>query len=199
MNYFTVDFLGEITREPIYSDGSLVNPLSAPSPDRIHLFAMDQGTRVLDGKNNIVKLIEITESTELSELPSNKVLLGQVYDLQPSGVTFSKPASLTLGYDPTDVPEYTISVDIYYYDDIFGWTYLPSQADTIAEVGKIRAQVEHFSNFAVLATVQPAPTEQRTSLWWLILLILLALAGIIWWLSKRYILAKSNNNHENEP
>jgi len=155
--YFTVDFLGEITKELMSkSSGRLLDSLEAPSPDGIHLFEMEEGTKTLDEDGEIVKLIEITEAGTPPP-PENTVFVGQVYDFQPSGITFSQPVSLTLGYDVNDLPEDVASVALAYYTTETGWVELEAESDVVAEVGKLTAPVEHFTLFAVLASVSPPP------------------------------------------
>ena len=117
---------------------------------------MDEGTMTRDEERDIVKLIEITEAwTPLP--PENTVFVGQVYDFQPSNITFSKPIRLTLSYNVNDLPEYVGSVALAYYTSDTGWVALEAESDVVAEVGRLTAPVEHFTIFAVLATVAPPP------------------------------------------
>ena len=95
VRYFTVDFLGKITKEPISGDGRLLSSLEAPSPDGAHLFEMEDGTRTLDDEGEVVTLIEIRE-IETPSLPGNTVVVGKAYDFTPSGDTFDRPTSITL-------------------------------------------------------------------------------------------------------
>jgi len=153
--YFTVDFLGEITKELMSkSSGKLLDPLEAPSSDGIHVLELEEGTRTLDEDGAVVKLIEITQAGTPPP-PENTVLVGQVYDFQPSGITFSKPIGLTLGYDVNDLPEDVASVALAYYTSKTGWVELEAESDVVAKVGRLSAPVEHFTLFAVLASVSP--------------------------------------------
>lgn len=157
--YFTVDFLGEITKEPMSkSSGRLLDSLEAPSPDEIHLFEMEKGTKTLDEDGGIIKLIEITEAGTPSP-PEGSVYVGQVYDFQPSDITFSKPIRLTLGYDVNDLPEDVASVALAYYTSKTGWVELEAESNVVAEVGRLSAPVDHFTFFAVLASVSPPPVS----------------------------------------
>jgi uncharacterized repeat protein (TIGR01451 family) len=148
--YFTVDFLGEITRVPIGDSGELLETLQAPSPDGRHLLEIQQGTIVVDSEGNVVTLIEIREA-EKPGLPANTTLLGDAYDFQPSGIMFSIPASATLGYDLDDLPENVVSVALACYTDELGWTEFASQGGVVAELGRETAEIDHFTIFAVLA------------------------------------------------
>jgi uncharacterized repeat protein (TIGR02543 family) len=159
--YFTVDFEGKITREPISTIGRLLNPLEAPSPDGIHLFEMERGTRTLDEKGKVVKLIVIRE-TEAPPLPDNTVVVGNAYDFEPSDITFDKPVRLTLGYNVNELPEDVASVVLAYYNSETGWIELEAESGVVAEVGKLTAPIDHFTIFAILAKVSPPPPPLPT-------------------------------------
>ncbi len=154
--YFTVDFLGEITKEPISSTGRLLNSLEAPSLDGIHVLEMEEDTRTLGKDGEVIKLIEITEA-EPPRLPENTVIVGKVYDFEPSNITFSKPIRLTLGYNINELPENAISIVLAYYTVESGWVELEAEDGVVAELGRLTASVDHFTIFAVLASVPPPP------------------------------------------
>jgi hypothetical protein len=154
--YLTVDFLGEITKESISSSGRLLNSLVAPSLDGLHVLEMEKGTTTLSQEGKVIKLITITEAaTPL--LPENIVIVGKVYDFEPSNITFSKPVRLTLGYNMNELPKNAISVALAYYTVESGWVELEAESGEVAEIGKLTAPVEHFTIFAVLASVPPPP------------------------------------------
>jgi hypothetical protein len=191
--YFTVDFLGNITKEQISSDGRLIGSLEARSPDGTHVLELEMGMRALDDEGNIVTLVEI-RLAETPELPSNTVLVGHAYDFRPSGTAFDKQVRITLGYDVAQLPEHVTSVALAYYTTESGWTNLKPESGSIAELGKLTALTDHFTIFAVLAEVTPASPQSGflqtlQTLWWLILIFFLALAFIIWRLVKKYVLS----------
>jgi len=152
--YFTVDFQGKITKEPMSSAGRLLNPLEAPSPDGMHLLEMAKGTKTVDDQGKIVKLIEIREA-EAPSLTANTVIVGNAYDFQPSDITFSQPIRLTLGYD--NLPEDVASIALAYYTATTGWTELKPEGGVVAGEGKLTAPVDHFTIFAILAELTPPP------------------------------------------
>jgi hypothetical protein len=62
-----------------------------------------------------------------------------------------------------------LSVGAAYYNPADGWIYLDTESSSVAELGKLTAPVEHFTVFAVLATVaapapepEPEPTPEPT-------------------------------------
>jgi hypothetical protein len=151
---FTIDFDGKITKEPISSDGRLLNTLEAPSPDGAHLFEMESGTKALDEVGNWICLIVIRKIESLP-LPDNTVLVGNAYDFNPSGTNFTEPVRLTLAYDVNELPQNVTSVALAYYNSDTGWTELQPDNDVVAGVGQLSAPVRHFTTFAVLAKVSP--------------------------------------------
>jgi len=160
--YFTVDFLGEITREVATDDGRPIKRMEAPSPDGTHLVEIEAYTGATDNTGAMVTLIEIREAAA-PELPENTVLVGKAYQFKPQGTKFDKDIWLTLGYNVTDLPEYVVAVGAAYYTVEDGWTYLETETTSVAELGKLRAPVGHFTIFAVLATVSvPTPPEPTT-------------------------------------
>lgn len=152
--YFTVDFQGEITREPMSSRGRLLNALEAPSPDGMHLLEMAKGTKTVDDKGNIVKRIEIREA-EAPLLAADTVIVGNAYDFEPSNITFDQPIRITLGYD--NLPEDVASIALAYYTATTGWTELKPEGGVVAGEGKLTAPVDHFTIFAILAELNPPP------------------------------------------
>jgi VCBS repeat-containing protein len=184
--YFTVDLLGKITKEQISSDGRLIRSLEAGSPDGTHLLQMEMGMRALDDEGNIVTLVEI-RLAEIPELPSDTVLVGHAYDFGPSGTVFDKPIRITLGYDVAQLPEHVASVALAYYTTEAGWTNLKSESGSLAELGRLTAPTDHFTIFAVLATVISQPASFLQTWWWLVLILVLTMAFIIWRLVRKYV------------
>ncbi|HEY42247.1 MAG TPA: DUF11 domain-containing protein, partial [Dehalococcoidia bacterium] len=181
-DYFTVNFLGEITRVPMADTGELLATMEAPSPDGRHLLEIQQGTIVADSEGRVVTLIEITEA-ENPGLPDNTTLLGKAYDFRPSGTEFSIRASVTLGYELDELPENVVSVALACYTDEFGWTEFASRGGVVAELGKETADVEHFTIFAVLARVSthtPPGSDQEFADFLLDNLIITPLRSEIW-------------------
>ncbi|MGD9118971.1 MAG: choice-of-anchor D domain-containing protein [Dehalococcoidia bacterium] len=154
--YFTVDFLGKITRVPASDDGRPLEDIAAYSPDYAHLLEIDKGTRAIDRYGNPVTYIVISR-IQSPPLLENTALIGEAYNFKPSGTTFDRGIMLTLGYDVDDLPDKVISLATAYYDSKLGWTYLDSISSQIAEVGELIAAVNHFTVFAILAQLSAQP------------------------------------------
>jgi hypothetical protein len=77
---------------------------------------------------------------------------------------FDQPVKLTLSYNVNDLPEGVTSVGMAFYNTTDGWVYLDAEANSLAELGNLTAPVNHFTVFAVLATVEettePEPTTE---------------------------------------
>ena len=151
---FVVDFLGEITKEPMQSTGQLCVALAAPSPDGMHLLEMKKGTKTVDSEDEIVKLIEITGVTAPA-LPAYTVLVGSAYEFSPPGITFDQLISLTLGYPVVELPGDTLSVAMAYYSEGSGWTMLEAESIQVADIGILTSLIDHLSIFAIIAEVPP--------------------------------------------
>lgn len=96
------------------------------------------------------------DKSAIPPAPTNSAAL-LAYDFGPRGATFSAPGiALTMTYDPAALPAgaQEQQLQLAWWDGT-AWQMLASQVDTVGH--KISAQVTHFTNFAVLATV-PAPT-----------------------------------------
>jgi len=161
----TVDFLGEITKGSMTRSGRLCDDLEASCPDDIHLLEIEEGTQVLNAEGEVVTLVEIGEA-EAPTLPANTVVVGNAYDFRGytddsacCSVIFDEPVMLTLGYRIDDLPDDVLSVALFYYAPGIGWIKVEAKGDVVAEVGRLTAQLEHLSIFAILAEVPPpAPT-----------------------------------------
>ena len=157
--YFTVDFLGKITRVLVSEDLRPLNDVVAYSPDNTHLLEIEAGTGVFYSNGNPATRITIRE-TWAPQLPNNTELVGEALDFAYSGMTLSQPIRLTLGYNVEDLPDGFLSIDTAYYDTDLGWSYLNSEGNQVAGVGSLMSEVNHFTKFAILALV---PAEIHSS------------------------------------
>ncbi|UCD09647.1 MAG: DUF11 domain-containing protein [Dehalococcoidales bacterium] len=154
---FTVDFLGNITTGRVSEDGTLLQDLVATSPDGAHVIEIEKGTRAFDNENKTVTYIGIREADIIPDLPPNTVLVGKAYEFSPSGTEFNQPIRLILGYDVNNLPLNITSLGTAYYTAEDGWMFLVKETSGLAELGKVTAQVEHFTVFALLGqSAEPA-------------------------------------------
>ena len=96
--------------------------------------------------------IETLAPEELTSLDTgmvNTVPDGRGFRLEPHGLTFKKPITITLPYDPARLPSNATAQDIgtYYYDEETGrWTALP-RVSVDEENHLIHSRTTHFSEF----------------------------------------------------
>ncbi len=150
-SYFTVDFLGKVTSVPMSWDESLAVPLLATSPDGTASLEIDKGTKVLDaaGKPMDKLTIRTIDSQPLSLLP-NTTMVGDIYSLTPSNLVFDKPATLTIGFSPGEVPEGALSLTMVYGSEA-SLHEIEAERTTIGGLDALSARTNHTSMFAILA------------------------------------------------
>jgi len=149
--YFTVDFQGKLTTVPLRWDGSLAVPLLATSPDATASLGIDKGTKVLDAAGKPVDELTIrTVTNQLLPLLPNTTMVGDIYSLTPDNATFDKPATLTLGFSPGEVPEGALSLTIVYGSEA-GWHEVEVERTTIGGLDALSARINHTGMFAILA------------------------------------------------
>ena len=152
-SYFTVDFLGKVTSVPMSWDGSLAVPLLATSPDGTASLKIDKGTKVLDAAGKPVDKLTIRtiDSQPLPLLP-DATMVGDIYSLTPSDLVFDKPATLTLGFSHSEVPEGALSLTIVYGSEA-GLHEVEVERTTIGGLEALSARINHTSMFAIIARI----------------------------------------------
>ncbi|GAI31838.1 unnamed protein product, partial [marine sediment metagenome] len=158
--YLTVDWEGNNTTEPLYSNDKLAVDLLGPSSDLIHNLFLEQGTHAPVVYKTTHYLIIVRELEEIPALPENTEAI-VVFNITPADATFNRDIFLTLGID--ELPENALNVTMAYYDDVNGvWVVLESEAggpNGVAEL-TLSAPINHFSIFGVLAAIEPTPPPQ---------------------------------------
>jgi hypothetical protein len=112
------------------------------------------------GKNRAgqpLRNITITKKKSPPAPPSQSSFIELAYDIGPDGATFEPPISITLSYDPDEIPagvaEDNLVIVIWNEEDDI-WEELPCTVD--AAKNTIIASVSHFTYFAILAYTRPA-------------------------------------------
>jgi len=159
--YLTVDWEGNNTTEPLYSNDKLAVALLGPSLDLSHSLFLEVGTHapVVGGMTHY--LIVVRELEEIPTLPENLTAI-VVFNITPVDAVFNRDIFLTLGID--ELPEDALSVTMAYYDDVSGtWENLEYEAggppNSVAELS-LSAPINHFSIFGVLAELEPSTPPQ---------------------------------------
>jgi hypothetical protein len=160
LKVLTVDWEGNNTTKPLYSNNRLAVDLLGPSLDGSHSLLLERGTNapIVGGKTYY--LIVIRELEEIPALPENTVAI-VVFNITPAGAEFDRDIFLTLGLDQSQLPENALNVTMAYYDDVNGvWVPLESEAggppNSVSELS-LSAPINHFSIFGVLVEIAPTP------------------------------------------
>jgi len=157
LSYFTVDFLGKVTSVPMSWDGSLAVPLLATSPDGTASLEIDKGTKVLDAAGKPVDEIAIAIMVfpQLPALPPSTIIIGNIQSFASSDLVFDKPATLTLGFAPGEVPEDTLSLTMVYGSETC-WSEGEVERTSIGGLEALSARINHTGVFAILAKLVPS-------------------------------------------
>jgi len=124
--------------------------------------------------------------SDYPEPPENAYIVGCAYDFAPDGATFNPPITVTLSYEPGQVPEGVDEEDlvIAFYNAATGqWVILQSTVDTANHT--ITAKVNHLTLFAGYAVAEPPATpgpvvDEETNIWIIIgPVIAVVLLGIV--------------------
>ena len=155
-NYLTVDFLGEIVKGPLSTDGSLEDNLEVRNPNGTHILHFQAGTKIVDSTGAIVTSIIVRETNQTFQLPSDVKIVGSAYDFEPSGTVLLGQVNLTLSYDVNLLPKNLATVSLAAYSGESIWTDLSTVNSSLAELGWIMSSIQRLSTFAVIANVSPA-------------------------------------------
>jgi hypothetical protein len=160
----TVDWEGEISDEPLYSNNKLAVDLLGPSPDGSHNLFLESGTHAPVVYERTHYLIIVRELEDIPALPENTTAI-VVFNVTPADAEFDRDILLTLGVDQAQLPGNLIeeTLSIYYYDDVNGtWVLLESEAGGPSGVAELTlsAPINHFSIFGVLAELSSTPPTQ---------------------------------------
>jgi len=157
--YLTVDWEGNNTTKPLYSNDRLAVDLPGPSPDGKHSLLLEKETLAptVDGKLHY--LIVVRELEETPPLPENTVAV-MAFNVTPAGAVFDREIFLTLGLDELQLPANALNITMAYYDDASGtWEKLEYEAGGPSGVAELTLStaINHFSVFGVLAEIAPTP------------------------------------------
>jgi len=157
--YLTVDWEGNNTTEPLYSNDHLAVDLLGLGPDGSHSLLLERGTLAptVNGKRHY--LIVIRQLEETPPLPENTMAI-MAFNMTPAGAVFDREILLTLGLAQSQLPENALNITMAYYDDVNRvWVFLESEAGGPSGVAELTlsAPINHFSIFGVLAELAPPP------------------------------------------
>jgi hypothetical protein len=132
----------------------------APSQDGKVMLKIDASTRGLNKDGMSLTEISILPNPNLPAPPAAGQVMVLLYDFTPAGATFTNPVTITMTYDPSQLPVGSTESGLYFVwfnaaNNM--WVPLPSTLDTVNK--KVTALITHFSFFGLFATVsQPTQT-----------------------------------------
>jgi hypothetical protein len=154
-----VDWEGNNTTKPLYSNDKLAMDLLGPSLDLSHNLLLERGTHAPVVGERTYYLIVVRELEEIPPVPENYEAI-VVFNITPADAEFDRDIFLTLGLDEAQLPESALNVTMAYYDDVNGvWVPLEYEAGGPSGVAELTlsAPINHFSVFGVLAELAPPP------------------------------------------
>jgi hypothetical protein len=152
-----VDITGFISTSTLEVDnnGIVQETVQLTSLDGVASIIIPEGTKLLDAQGRPLDLLSATSVTSPPPAPL-QAAIACAYSFGPEGATFSPPLTLTLSYDPLELPLGVEETELYIaHWDGSRWLPLDSIVDIIAKT--VSAEVGHFSQFAVLYDLSPSP------------------------------------------
>jgi hypothetical protein len=167
------DMQGNITVARMSNQGVLCGTCLAKDATGKNSLEIDKDTKVMLAGTVVPALLRFHESSAAPAAPPNTLIVGPVYEISayptsyatvPSPVTISPPATLSLTYDPKELPQNATEVFIANFDAAQGWQALAPVPGVVAELGKAQGLASHFSPVAVLARLaEPTPAKFEVS------------------------------------
>lgn len=148
----------------ITDEGVFTEEVAAESEDGKVELAIDEGTIGLTEEGEPLSEISIIEMEEPPAPPADSSAIGLTYDLGPDGATFDPPITITLAYDPDEIPEGVNEEDlvIAMWD---GEKWVELEDCTVDPVTHtITARASHFTAFTILTAVAPPYEEYEAAL-----------------------------------
>ncbi|MFC1901390.1 hypothetical protein ACFLX3_00465 [Chloroflexota bacterium] len=138
-------------------NGVVTKTTTARSYDEDCMLTLNEGTQLLNRLGQPLNSILIIEARTPPPPPPDSGIVGLVYDLRPDGATFSPPITITLNYDPRDIPAGGTAADLvisYFVDP--DWITLEGPFEIDEEAQTISAPISHFTEVAIIASTSPA-------------------------------------------
>jgi len=134
--------------------GMFTKDVTIESEDGRARLAIGEGATGRTEDGEALSEVWVTElDIELPPPPENTTVVGLSYNIGPDGATFDRPITITLSYDPGDIPRGVDEVDLaiaLWDKDAGEWVTLDGCiVDTVNNT--ISAPISHFSRYTVIA------------------------------------------------
>ena len=143
----------------VNSSGRFTSTATASSADGNVTVTIPAGVTGLTASGAPITQISITPITSNRPAPpTDAAAVGLYFDIQPSGSTFSSDITITVPYDPGNIPAGSSPYIAWYNPATGQWEQLHTVSiDTVNHT--ITASVDHFSTFAILANLFKTTTS----------------------------------------
>ena len=144
--------------DSVDENGAFTEEVIAESEDGNVGLTIDEGTTGLTEDGEPLSEISIIEMEEPPAPPEDSSIIGLTYDIGPDGATFDQPITITLSYDPDEIPEGVNEEDLViamWDEDAGEWVILEGcTVDPVTHT--VTAPVSHFTVFSIIAYTHPA-------------------------------------------
>ncbi|MFC1897778.1 hypothetical protein ACFLX8_04370 [Chloroflexota bacterium] len=158
------DMLGETGEVEIGTDGTLHESLTLSDSNENFVLEIDSGSKITGSDGLPITRIELTVTEESFSAPDDIVILSPIYKLsgytnsiEVTRINFDPFATLTIRYDPENLPENTFPPFIATYTDEQSLIWLQPPPDSAVGIGEAKALIDHASFFLVATEVAPPP------------------------------------------
>ena len=138
-------------------DGFVYDDAEADSYDNLASLKLPYGTVIRSSSGGLVTFLIIYNLYKPDEPQPGAVLIGDEYEFDPAGTTFTPAIPLTITYYKRDFPK-GITEDmlcIAQWDENTG-TYIPLNSKIDTRKNQITAYLSHFSRYAIIAQLPSA-------------------------------------------
>ncbi len=166
INYMLMECIVTNVSPVVTPDGTFINNVTAESENSKGKLAIAAGTTGKTAENQSLSDIWVIEINK-DPLPpeSDKTHVSNNFEAGPEGTTFDRPVTITLSYNPANVPQGTSENDLFIalWDKTSGqWVPLANCiVNTAAKT--ISARITHFSRYSAQSPVPPSlpPAEEE--------------------------------------
>ncbi len=155
-----VDLPGRSSVIIVNGFGNLLKNAQITSLDGSIALSLNKDTTLLDSNQKPLQSIKVVIDPTVPVPPQDAEVVSQVFDIQPADAVISPWFKLTLGYDPSLLPQGVSENDVWVYGYREGsWeTVRYKQVDT--KSNRITTTVDRFGKYSVLAQTKPVEPQK---------------------------------------
>jgi VCBS repeat-containing protein len=144
----------------VNSEGRTFEEVTASDIDLKITIRIPNGTIVKNRVGQALTSIRITPMGESQSANSGSTIIGQSYEVEPTGATFNTSAFIIFKYSSSDIPSDIPANNLYialWDPNTLTWIDLGGALDTVA--GTITLPIQHLSTYALMAHSRPANVQ----------------------------------------